>query len=235
MPPCLRRWNNRCWILQFFDVSQHKSCSMNIEEKPFSHQNSQAILQVKQSCFLCPEENTRERQGHAEMNEKVWLNWSFSHIRLAECYLLQSVVEVPIFALFLKQWNVDLMKIDPKKCRKLLMWKIFTSCQDNIFYQVFFFRVSLCKVACWWLCFAATAGGNETDENFLRENLQKLTSKREMSMKHECSRDVLLGYFSYQEYELLWASPLSDLHRWRCIDSKQEDFDKQMLASVRAE
>lgn len=35
------------------------------------------------------------------------------------------------------------------------------------------------------------------------ENLQKLTSKREMSLKHECSRDVTQGYFSYQEYELL--------------------------------
>lgn len=62
----------------------------------------------------------------------------FSHIRLAECYLLQSVVKVPIFVLFLKQINVDLMKINRKECRKLLMWKIFPSCQDNIFLSSFF-------------------------------------------------------------------------------------------------
>lgn len=58
-----------------------------------------------------------------------------SHVRLAECYLLQSVLAVQIFVLFLKQRNVDLMRINRKECRKLLMWKIFTSCQDNIFYQ----------------------------------------------------------------------------------------------------
>lgn len=191
-----------------------------MEGKPFSHQNSQTILQVTWSCFLCPEENTRERQGRAEMNEEVWSNWSFvSHkisrmLFVAVCSWSNNIY--PVFKTKKCWFDEDQHKrvqeaADVKNFHIMPRQHFLSRCHfarlhadDVLLLQLEEMR--LMKILCVQTC---------------RSWLQREKCPWNMNAAEIFHRDISA---TRNMKCLLWASPLSDLHRWRWIDSKQKDL-----------
>lgn len=99
MPPCPHRQNaTDAEFCSFLMSHSIKAIVWTLRKGLFPTKTLN--LKVKQSCFPCPEENTRERQGHATMNEKVWSNWSFfSHkvsrmLIVAVCYWSTNICSI---------------------------------------------------------------------------------------------------------------------------------------------